>query len=59
VVLPDPDSRIKAQSLNQISAFWFNRLTFSRQNHFITATFEDFPSRLQTVSRTTGRRLMS
>jgi len=45
VVLPDPIPD-KGAVLNQISAFWFNRLTFA-PNHFITATFEDFPSRLQ------------
>jgi phosphoribosylaminoimidazole-succinocarboxamide synthase len=45
VILPDPIPH-KGAVLNQISAFWFKCLTFA-PNHFITATFEDFPRRVQ------------
>src|SRR4029450_5153115 len=36
----------KGAVLNQISAFWFNRFD-DIQNHFVTATFEEFPKELQ------------
>src|SRR5438067_7642917 len=32
--------------LNQISAFWFQKLDFAR-NHFITADFDEFPQSLR------------
>jgi phosphoribosylaminoimidazole-succinocarboxamide synthase len=41
VVLPDPIP-FKGAVLNQISAFWFQKLDFAK-NHFITAQFDDFP----------------
>jgi phosphoribosylaminoimidazole-succinocarboxamide synthase len=45
VILPDPIPD-KGAVLNQISAFWFGRLSFAH-NHFITADFAEFPARLQ------------
>lgn len=45
VILPDPIPG-KGAVLNQISAFWFQRLTFVK-NHFLTADFEQFPAELQ------------
>ncbi len=45
VILPDPIPG-KGAVLNQISAFWFQRLTFV-QNHFLTADFAKFPAELQ------------
>jgi len=45
VILPDPIPD-KGAVLNQISAFWFKRLSLAK-NHFITANFEKFPQRLQ------------
>src|SRR3954451_7935461 len=45
VILPDPIPH-KGAVLNQISAFWFNRFDDIR-NHFVTATFAEFPKELQ------------
>ena len=45
VILPDPIPH-KGAVLNQISAFWFKRFDDIR-NHFVTATFADFPKELQ------------
>src|SRR5437660_6707416 len=45
VILPDPIP-YKGAVLNQISAFWFKRFNDVR-NHFITATFDEFPQELQ------------
>src|SRR6516225_497301 len=45
VILPDPIP-YKGAVLNQISAFWFKRFDNIR-NHFVTATFDEFPKELQ------------
>src|SRR6059058_1029346 len=45
VILPDPIPH-KGAVLNQISAFWFKRFDDIR-NHFVTATFDEFPKELQ------------
>src|SRR4030095_1908547 len=45
VILPDPIP-YKGAVLNQISAFWFKRFDDIR-NHFVTATFGEFPEELQ------------
>src|SRR5881392_3533903 len=45
VILPDPIPH-KGAVLNQISAFWFKRFDHIR-NHFVTATFDEFPNELQ------------
>jgi len=45
VILPDPIPH-KGAVLNQISAFWFNRFDDIR-NHFVTATFDEFPKELR------------
>ena len=45
VILLDPIPH-KGAVLNQISAFWFNRFDDIR-NHFVTATFDEFPKELQ------------
>jgi phosphoribosylaminoimidazole-succinocarboxamide synthase len=45
VILPDPIPD-KGGVLNQISAFWFERMNFV-QSHFITADFAQFPEELQ------------
>src|SRR6266511_5294125 len=45
VILPDPIT-YKGAVLNQISAFWFRRFDDIR-NHFVTATFDEFPKELQ------------
>ncbi|MEO8044341.1 MAG: phosphoribosylaminoimidazolesuccinocarboxamide synthase [Spartobacteria bacterium] len=45
VILPDPIPD-KGAVLNQISAFWFEKITES-QNHFITTDFAKFPGELQ------------
>jgi phosphoribosylaminoimidazole-succinocarboxamide synthase len=45
VILTDPIPH-KGAVLNQISAFWFKRFNDVR-NHFITATFDEFPEELQ------------
>ena len=53
VVLPDPIPH-KGAVLNQLSAFWFKRFDNSEmpreqriQNHFVTASFDEFPKNLQ------------
>src|SRR4026208_821349 len=45
VILPDPIPN-KGAVLNQISAFWFKRFD-DIWNHFVTATFDEFPKELQ------------
>lgn len=45
VILPDPIPN-KGAVLNQISAFWFQKMGTVR-NHFISADFESYPSDLQ------------
>src|SRR5436309_5714858 len=45
VILPDPIPH-KGAVLNQIAAFWFNRFDDIR-NHFVTASFAEFPKELQ------------
>ena len=45
VILPDPIPG-KGAVLNQISAFWFDRLSLGK-SHFLTADFADFPEKLQ------------
>src|SRR5947209_4724609 len=45
VILPDPIPR-KGAVLNQLSAFWFKRFD-TIDNHFVTASFEEFPENLQ------------
>jgi phosphoribosylaminoimidazole-succinocarboxamide synthase len=45
VILPDPIPD-KGAVLNQISAFWFGKLSCAK-NHFITADFSEFPAQLQ------------
>src|SRR5438046_4540671 len=45
VILPDPIP-YKGAVLNQISAFWFQKLDFVK-NHFITADFDEFPQSLR------------
>jgi len=45
VILPNPIP-CKGAVLNQISAFWFKRFD-DIQNHFVTATFDEFPKELQ------------
>jgi phosphoribosylaminoimidazole-succinocarboxamide synthase len=49
VILPDPIPD-KGAVLNQISAFWFERLAFAK-NHFVTADFAKFPEELQQFRR--------
>jgi hypothetical protein len=44
VILPDPIP-YKGAVLNQISAYWFQKLDFAK-NHFITADFDEFPQSL-------------
>ncbi len=57
VVLPDPIPH-KGEVLNQISAFWFDRLS-SVKNHFMTAEFDNFPSELQPFrEELTGRSMI-
>jgi phosphoribosylaminoimidazole-succinocarboxamide synthase len=57
VILPDPIPR-KGAVLNQLSAFWFKR--FSKiDNHFVTASFDDFPEALQPFrSQLAGRSMI-
>ena len=55
VILPDPIP-YKGAVLNQISAFWFKRFDDIR-NHFVTATFDEFPERIAAVSRAARRSL--
>src|SRR3954464_7315204 len=45
VILPDPIPH-KGAVLNQLSAFWFKRFD-KIANHFVTATFDQFPKELQ------------
>ncbi len=45
VILPDPIPD-KGAVLNQISAFWFRKIS-GIKNHFITADFVEFPAELQ------------
>jgi phosphoribosylaminoimidazole-succinocarboxamide synthase len=45
VILPDPIPD-KGAVLNQISAFWFERITFAK-NHLVAADFAKFPAELQ------------
>ena len=45
VILPDPIPD-KGAVLNQISAFWFEKISQAK-NHFITADFAKFPEHLQ------------
>src|SRR5205809_185333 len=45
VILPDPIPD-KGAVLNQISAFWFERIQLA-PNHFVTADFARFPTELQ------------
>jgi phosphoribosylaminoimidazole-succinocarboxamide synthase len=45
VILPDPIPD-KGAVLNQISAFWFEKIRLGK-NHFITADFAKFPENLQ------------
>jgi phosphoribosylaminoimidazole-succinocarboxamide synthase len=45
VILPDPIPA-KGVVLNQISAFWFEKLSFAK-NHFLTVDFAKFPQELQ------------
>jgi phosphoribosylaminoimidazole-succinocarboxamide synthase len=45
VILPDPIPH-KGAVLNQLSAFWFERFD-KINNHFVTASFEEFPKELQ------------
>src|SRR5256885_4282902 len=57
VILPDPIP-YKGAVLNQISAFWFKRFD-DIQNHFITATFDEFPRQLQPFrEQLTGRSMI-
>ena len=45
VILPDPIPS-KGAVLNQISAFWFEKIRLAK-NHFVTADFAKFPAELQ------------
>ena len=45
VILPDPIPD-KGAVLNQLSAFWFRRFSFTR-NHMVTAELERFPTELR------------
>src|SRR5438874_6753882 len=45
VILPDPIP-FKGAVLNQISAFWFEKIRLAK-NHFVTADFAKFPAELQ------------
>ena len=53
VILPDPIPD-KGAVLNQISAFWFEKIRLGR-NHFITADFAEFPGETAAVSRRNWR----
>src|SRR5919108_5382631 len=56
VILPDPIP-YKGAVLNQLSAFWFKR--FGKiDNHFVTATFDEFPKSLQPFRKELGGRSM-
>src|SRR5881398_1628252 len=57
VILPDPIP-YKGAVLNLISAFWFKRFDDIR-NHFVTATFDEFPKELQPFrEQLTGRSMI-
>src|SRR6476619_8443005 len=56
VILPDPIPH-KGAVLNQISAFWFNRFD-DIQDHFVTATFDEFPKELQSFREQLAGRSM-
>src|SRR4030095_11206933 len=57
VILPDPIP-YKGAVLNQISAFWFRHFDDIR-NHFVTATFDEFPKELQQFrDQLTGRSMI-
>jgi phosphoribosylaminoimidazole-succinocarboxamide synthase len=56
VILPDPIPD-KGAVLNQISAFWFQRIGLA-QNHFVTADFDLFPRELQRFRRQLAGRSM-
>ena len=56
VILPDPIP-YKGAVLNQISAFWFKRFDDIR-NHFVTATFDEFPKELQPFRKQLAGRSM-
>src|SRR5438094_5509484 len=57
VILPNPIP-CKGAVLNQISAFWFKRFDDIR-NHFVTATFDEFPKELQPFrEQLTGRSMI-
>ncbi len=56
VILPDPIP-YKGAVLNQISAFWFKRFDDIR-NHFVTATFDEFPKELQSFREQLAGRSM-
>ena len=49
VMLPDPIPD-KGAVLNQISAFWFEKIS-SIRNHLITADFAQFPAKLRPYER--------
>ena len=58
VILPDPIP-YKGAVLNQISEFWFRRFDNIR-NHFVTATFDEFPKELQPFrEQLAGRRTLT
>ena len=56
VILPDPIP-CKGAVLNQISAFWFKRFDDIR-DHFVTATFDEFPKELQSFREQLAGRSM-
>src|SRR4029077_18545121 len=56
VILPDP-LPYKGAVLNQISAFWFKRFD-DIQDHFVTATFDEFPKELQSFREQLAGRSM-
>src|ERR1700724_3484 len=56
VILPDPIP-YKGAVLNQISEFWFKRFD-DIQNHFVTATFDEFPKELQSFREQLAGRSM-
>jgi phosphoribosylaminoimidazole-succinocarboxamide synthase len=56
VILPDPIPD-KGAVLNQISAFWFEKISLAK-NHFITTDFANFPAQLQTYRRQLAGRSM-
>src|SRR5205814_6496358 len=57
VILPDPIP-YKGAVLNQISAFWFEKIQLAR-NHLITADITKFPAELQAFSaQLAGRSMM-